>query len=122
MKAYRVHRWQSKATLEDVAVPEPGPGQVLIKIAGAGVCSSDLHIVHEWSPETVPQVAGWRLPFTLGHENGGWVEGGDTTLAAGTPVVVNSFVELWSMPTVSDGCDELLRSQRSERQQRWDGS
>jgi len=91
MKAYRVHAWRSGAKLEDVPVPEPGPGEVLIKVAGAGVCSSDLHIVHEWTPETVPQVAGWKMPFTLGHENGGWIEGGDTPLDAGTPVVVNAL-------------------------------
>jgi len=90
MKAYRIHAWKSQPRLEEVEIPEPGPGEVLIKIAGAGVCSSDLHIVHEWSPETTPQIAGWKMPFTLGHENGGWIEGGDTTLKRGTPVVVNA--------------------------------
>lgn len=91
MKAYRLHGWQSDPKLEDVDVPEPGPGEVLIKVAGAGVCSSDLHIVHEWSPEKTPQVAGWKIPFTLGHENGGWIESGDTRLEKGTPVVVNAL-------------------------------
>ena len=90
MKAYRVHAWQTDATFEDVKQPKPGPGEVLIKIAGAGVCSSDLHVVHDWTPETVPQVAGWKMPWTLGHENGGWIEGGDTVFKVGTPVVVNS--------------------------------
>ena len=90
MKAYRIHQWHSAPKLEDVSVPEPGPGEVLIKIAGAGVCSSDLHLVHEWSPEVIPQAAGWKLPFTIGHENGGWIEGGDTTLEEGAAVVVNA--------------------------------
>ena len=75
MKAYRIHKWQSEPQLEDVAVPEPGPGEVLIKIAGAGVCASDLHYAYEWSPEIMPHLAAWELPVTLGHENGGWIEG-----------------------------------------------
>ncbi|MFQ6226540.1 alcohol dehydrogenase catalytic domain-containing protein [Nocardia sp. NPDC002869] len=47
-------------------VPEPGPGEIRIKVAGAGLCHSDLHVVH-WEGE---------LPygFTLGHEGAGWVE------------------------------------------------
>lgn len=91
MKAYRIHAWKSEPQFDDVPVPKPGPGEVLIKIAGAGLCSSDLHIVHEWTAETSPAVAGWRFPFTLGHESAGWIEGGDTALEAGTPVVVNSL-------------------------------
>ena len=67
MRAHRLHDWQAEPKLEEVAEPEPGPGEVLIKIAGAGVCSSDLHITHEWSPETMPQIAGWQTPFTLSH-------------------------------------------------------
>lgn len=53
------------------------------------MCSSDLHVVHDWTPETVPQIAGWEMPWTLGHENGGRVvEGGG--FEPGTPVVVNA--------------------------------
>jgi len=91
MKAYRVHGWKTDARLEDVPQPEPGPGQVLIRMGGAGVCASDLHVVHHWSPEATPQVAGWTMPWTLGHENAGWIEGGDPILDTGTPVVVNSM-------------------------------
>jgi len=90
MKAYRLHAWQSEPRFDDIPIPEPGPGEVLIKIAGAGVCSSDLHLVHEWTPETLPYVAQWQFPFTLGHENAGWIEAGDTTLEIGAAVVVNS--------------------------------
>jgi propanol-preferring alcohol dehydrogenase len=54
--------------LREVDVPEPGPGQVLIKVAGAGACHSDLHLM-EW-PEGAMD---FDLPFTLGHENAGWV-------------------------------------------------
>ena len=49
----------------DVPKPSPGPGQVLIRIGGAGVCHSDLHVMEE--------ELGFKPPFTLGHENAGWV-------------------------------------------------
>ena len=51
--------------LEDVRKPSPGPGQVLIRIGGAGVCHSDLHVMEE--------DLGFTPPFTLGHENAGWI-------------------------------------------------
>jgi propanol-preferring alcohol dehydrogenase len=51
--------------IQDVPRPSPGPGQVLIRIGGAGVCHSDLHIMEE--------DLGFTPPFTLGHENAGWV-------------------------------------------------
>jgi alcohol dehydrogenase, propanol-preferring len=69
-----------------VPVPEPGPGQVLVKVGGAGACHSDLHIMQA-PPDGRPS----RLPFTLGHENAGWVEKlgpGATGFAPGDPVIV----------------------------------
>lgn len=67
MKAARLHQQGSDFVIEDVPRPEPGPGEVLVRIAGAGVCHSDLHIKRG----DVPAV---RLPQTLGHENAGWIE------------------------------------------------
>jgi D-arabinose 1-dehydrogenase-like Zn-dependent alcohol dehydrogenase len=69
MKAYRLKQWQHEPELEDLEVPEPGHGQVLIKVGGAGACHSDLHLM-EWAEGKLP----YSLPFTLGHENAGWVE------------------------------------------------
>jgi propanol-preferring alcohol dehydrogenase len=53
------------AEVQDVAKPSPGPGQVLVRIGGAGVCHSDLHVMEE--------DLGFKPPFTLGHENAGWI-------------------------------------------------
>jgi propanol-preferring alcohol dehydrogenase len=53
------------ARIEDVPKPTPSPGQILIRIGGAGVCHSDLHVMEE--------DLGFKPPFTLGHENAGWV-------------------------------------------------
>ncbi len=69
MKAYRLTAWESQPEFQDVPVPEPGPGQVLIKVGGAGACHSDLHLM-EWPPGAMD----FEPPFTLGHENAGWVE------------------------------------------------
>jgi propanol-preferring alcohol dehydrogenase len=68
MKAYRFTGWQQQPELVDVPVPEPGPGEVLIRVGGSGACHSDLHIM-EWPEGQLP----WTLPFTLGHETAGWV-------------------------------------------------
>jgi alcohol dehydrogenase, propanol-preferring len=86
MKAFQFVELQKPAELREVKVPEPGPGQVLIKIGGAGACHSDLHVL-----ETPAGTPGISLPFTLGHENAGWVEklgSGATGFAVGDPVIV----------------------------------
>ena len=65
MRAVRFVGVGKHAEITDIAKPEPGPGQVLIKIGGAGVCHSDLHVMEE--------DLGFKPPFTLGHENAGWI-------------------------------------------------
>jgi alcohol dehydrogenase, propanol-preferring len=65
MRAVRFVGVGQSAQITDVLKPVPGPGQVLIKIGGAGVCHSDLHVMEE--------DFGFSGGFTLGHENAGWV-------------------------------------------------
>ena len=69
MRAFQLVEWQQPPVLRDVPVPEPGPGEVLVKVGGAGACHSDLHVM-EWPAGALP----YELPFTLGHENAGWIE------------------------------------------------
>jgi propanol-preferring alcohol dehydrogenase len=69
MKAYQLVEWQKPAQLRDVPVPEPKIGQVLIKIGGACACHTDLRVM-DWPEGT----HAYDLPFTLGHENAGWIE------------------------------------------------
>lgn len=70
MRALRLTGWKQEPELVEVADPLPGPGQVVIRVGGAGVCHSDLHIMADFDGSTgLP----WPLPFTLGHENAGWV-------------------------------------------------
>jgi alcohol dehydrogenase, propanol-preferring len=53
--------------LEERPAPEPGPGQVLIRVAACGVCHSDLHLQEGWFPYT-------RWPVVPGHEVAGIIE------------------------------------------------
>ncbi len=43
MKAAVVHQFGKPLTIEDVPIPMPGPGEVLVKIIATGVCHTDLH-------------------------------------------------------------------------------
>jgi alcohol dehydrogenase, propanol-preferring len=56
---------EARPQVMDVPTPAPGPGQVLVRIGGAGVCGSDLHVLDH--------SIGIKGPFTLGHENAGWI-------------------------------------------------
>ncbi|MEV5956082.1 NAD(P)-dependent alcohol dehydrogenase [Streptomyces sp. NPDC051987] len=88
MRAVQLVEWGEPPELRDVPVPEPGPGQVLVKVGGAGACHSDLHIMDAPGP---PPAFTTPLPFTLGHENAGWVERagpGVTGFAPGDAVIV----------------------------------
>ncbi|WP_020498637.1 NAD(P)-dependent alcohol dehydrogenase [Sciscionella marina] len=70
MKAVRVHEYHRQPVIEDVPEPKArNPFDVVVKVGGAGVCRTDLHVIEEqWAA-----ISGVRLPYTLGHENAGWV-------------------------------------------------
>jgi propanol-preferring alcohol dehydrogenase len=72
MRAFRMRNWQEPPALEEIDIPEPGPGEIRIKVAGNGLCQSDLHMAHV--PAVMGQSMGWKMPFTLGHEVGGWID------------------------------------------------
>ena len=70
MRAVRLHQYDERPVVEDVPEPQvTGPFDVIVRIGGAGLCRTDLHIVEgQWADR-----AGVELPYTLGHENAGWV-------------------------------------------------
>ena len=85
MKAARLHSYRSPLSLDDVSTPVPEPGQVLVKVAGAGFCHSDIHVIDGEIDLPLP------LPLTLGHENAGHVAAigrGVTTVREGDAVIV----------------------------------
>lgn len=68
MKAAVVHGFDRPVQIEEVAIPEPGHGQVLVKVETSGLCHTDIHAARgEW-PVKPP------LPFVPGHEGVGVVE------------------------------------------------
>ena len=70
MKAVRLHAYSEPPTLDDIPEPEiTGPHDVVIRVGGAGLCRTDLHIRDGWFAPAVPT----DLPLVLGHENTGWV-------------------------------------------------
>lgn len=72
MMAWRLARFGTPAQLEEVPVPEPAAGELLIRVAGNGLCHSDVGLMDP--AMQIPPYPGWQLPFTLGHEVAGWVE------------------------------------------------
>lgn len=86
MKALQYRQVGSPPELVDVPDPEPGPGQVLLRVSAAGVCHSDIAVM------SMPaEVLSFPLPFTLGHEGAGTVAAlgsGVTGLSVGDAVAV----------------------------------
>src|SRR4051812_13364631 len=113
MQAIRLTAWGQPARLVDVPTPEPGPGEVLLRVAGAGLCHSDLHLMH-WPAGALP----YALPFTLGHEVGGVVAAlgpGADAPEPGTPVLVYGPWGCGRCPSCSVGAEMLCRGERRGR-------
>ncbi|MEV5609050.1 NAD(P)-dependent alcohol dehydrogenase [Streptomyces sp. NPDC052225] len=86
MKALQYRTVGAAPEVVTVPDPEPGPGQVLLKVTAAGVCHSDIAVM-SWPAEGFP----YELPLTLGHEGVGTVAAlgaGVRGLKEGDPVAV----------------------------------
>jgi propanol-preferring alcohol dehydrogenase len=88
MLAYRLLKEQTQPEFQEVPEPHAGPGQVVVKVAGSGLCHTDFTVISRersyWKDEPPP--------FTLGHEIAGWVEemgSGVKGFQRGEAVVVN---------------------------------
>jgi NAD+-dependent secondary alcohol dehydrogenase Adh1 len=89
MKAVRVHEYHADPRIDDI--PEPkveGPLDVVVRVGGAGVCRTDLHILEgQWADAMGPE-----LPYVIGHENAGWVHEvgpGVTNVSPGDTVILH---------------------------------
>jgi alcohol dehydrogenase, propanol-preferring len=86
MRAVRLERPGGQLELVEVPDPEPAGTQVRIRVAGCGVCHTDLHIVDGTQPRV-------EFPLILGHEVAGWVDArgadADGGPAEGEAVVVH---------------------------------
>lgn len=113
-------RWYKAKDLrvEDVAIPEPGPGQVKIRVTWAGICGSDLHEYVAgpiFIPVTAPHpVSGDVAPITMGHEFSGEVVAvgqGVSCVVPGDRVVVEPILACGTCDACRHGkyniCDSL---------------
>lgn len=88
MRAYRLQQWQTPPEMVEMPDPEPGVGEVRLRVAGVGLCHSDILFL-----DAAPGDFPYDVPFTLGHEIAGWVdlcgpgvddlEPGDAVVASG---------------------------------------
>ena len=106
MKAARLHEYgDERLQLDEVPDPQiQGPHDVIVRIGGAGVCRTDLHVMEGlWRGIQDP-----TLPYTLGHENAGWVEevaSSVTTLRPGDAVIVHPLKTDGACPACRRGED-----------------
>ncbi|MFD6880730.1 NAD(P)-dependent alcohol dehydrogenase [Rhodococcus sp. NPDC060084] len=92
MKAVQVVGYHTKLQLTEIPEPEvEGPFDVIVRIGGAGVCRTDIHILEgQWAEKS-----GVELPYTIGHENAGWVHAiGEavTNVAVGDKVILHPLI------------------------------
>jgi threonine dehydrogenase-like Zn-dependent dehydrogenase len=81
---------QERLELRDVPVPQPGPGEALIRVRASGVCETDVHSYYR-----AESMGFAKLPMTLGHEFSGEVAGIGTGVAdfkVGDRVVVEPVI------------------------------
>ncbi len=109
MRAARFHALPAGLRIETVPWPEPGPGEVVVRVAACGICGSDVHFL-EGMPVPAP------LPLTLGHEPAGLVEcvgAGVSAWKAGDRVAIHLGPGCGGCPTCRGGSPSACRSQRS---------
>lgn len=92
MKAVRVHAYEQRPTIDDIPDPKiEGPLDVIVKIGGAGLCRTDLHIIEgQWASRS-----NVELPYVIGHENAGWIEAvgsAVTNVVPGDGVILHPFI------------------------------
>jgi NAD+-dependent secondary alcohol dehydrogenase Adh1 len=92
MKAARLHAYHEPLALDEVDEPRAvGPLDVIVRIGAAGLCRTDLHIQEgQWAEKS-----GVTLPYTLGHENAGWIHevgSGVTNVEVGDTVIVHPYI------------------------------
>ncbi len=93
MRAMRLHAPGQSLAPDRVPRPEPGAGEVLVRVLACGVCRTDLHVVDGELPEP-------KLPVTPGHEIVG------TVTAVGPGVTALAVDDLVGIPWLGWTCGE----------------
>ena len=94
-------------SITEADVPEPGAGEVLVRMAMAGVCGSDVHALQGKHPFIT-------LPYPPGHEVSGTIEavGPGVTLPAGTRVTMEPFLPCWACKQCRAGRQNICENLR----------
>ena len=107
-----MHGLGSSRLDEGVAEPEPGPGEVVLEPEAAGICGTDLHVLHEGVIVDLDH----DLPLTMGHEIVGRVvalgpalAGAPTTLHEGDRVVAEPLLNCGHCGPCGRGLPNLCR-------------
>src|SRR5437763_15774622 len=121
MRSAQVVSYGKAVSLNEVAEPEiRDPHDVIVRVAGAGICRTDVHILHgELEAAFHP-----TLPLTLGHENSGWVHAvgpAVTHLSVGAPVIVHPAVTCGHCAACRAGNDMHCPSWRFPGVDGWPG-
>lgn len=107
MKAFRFVDHSGRGRIEDIPIPEAGPGEVLIRVSAAGLCRTDLTILASTGAE-------WPdPPFTLGHEISGVISAlgsNVSSLAVNDPVLVSAINFCGSCAMCVRGRDHTCRN------------
>ncbi len=102
MKAAVVHEFGKPLVLEDVPKPEPGPGEVLVKIETSGLCHTDIHAAHgDWPVKP-------KLPLIPGHEGVGLIERLGEGVTELTGLAVGDRVALPWLGSACGTCEACL--------------
>jgi alcohol dehydrogenase, propanol-preferring len=92
MKAAVVHDFTKVLSLDEVPTPEPGPGQIRVKVETSGLCHTDIHAAHgDWPIKPTP-------PFIPGHEGVGIVD------QVGPGVITPKIGDRVAMPWLGSAC------------------
>lgn len=107
MTAARLHAPGGPLRVEEVQVPAAGRGEVLVRVLAAGVCGSDVHMLHGRVPVA-------KTPITLGHEIAGTVAaaGAGAGVSHGQGVIVRAGAACGQCPPCRAGNDNLCPQQK----------
>jgi 2-desacetyl-2-hydroxyethyl bacteriochlorophyllide A dehydrogenase len=103
----RVVVGETGVSIAEADAPEPGPGEVLVRMAMAGVCGSDVHALQGRHPFIT-------LPYPPGHEVSGTIEavGEGVTLPVGARVTMEPFLPCWACKQCRAGRQNICENLR----------
>ncbi|NIP79070.1 MAG: zinc-binding dehydrogenase [Gemmatimonadetes bacterium] len=106
MKAAVFHGADEPLRVEDIPVPEPGPDEVLVKVAACGVCHTDLHYLDHGTPTFKTP------PLVLGHEIAGTLAGPDPSgrLTEGEHVLLPAVISCGRCAACRSGRENICEN------------